>query len=107
MSQGIEMAASVTTKASYVGSGGLVLFGFLNIHELGIICGIMLGIVTLVLNFYFKHKDDRRKDQADKRLAAIQEQSLKNTKKNSEFGSETTTVLLNKEEVCGINLKSL
>ena len=68
-----EIQEAITTKVAYGSAGGLVILGMFNIQEFGIICGIVLGVLTFLLNMYMKIKDDRRKEAADRRLAEWQE----------------------------------
>ena len=53
----------VTTPLAYSTSGSLVVFGF-TLSDLSLIVGILLGIATFMLNWYYKAKDDKRKEQA-------------------------------------------
>ncbi len=53
----------VTTPLAYSTSGSLVVFGF-TLSDISLLIGIILGIATFLLNWYYKAKDDRRKEQA-------------------------------------------
>ena len=54
-----EAASVVATKASavatYGGAGSAVFFG-LTTNEVGTICGVIIGLVGLVANIYFKYQ---------------------------------------------------
>jgi hypothetical protein len=54
-----EAASAVATKASsiatYGGASSAVFFG-LTTNEVGTICGVVIGLVGLVANIYFKYQ---------------------------------------------------
>jgi len=54
-----EVASAVATKASsvatYGGAGSAVFFG-LSANEFGALCGVVIGLVGLVANIYFKYQ---------------------------------------------------
>ena len=59
------MTEKITTGASYMTSGGLVLGG-LAINDWVAIVGIALGVATFVVNLIYKHKHlelERRRDE--------------------------------------------
>ena len=64
MNHGIEHAkATIATFGSYSISGGLVIGGiFFDLKAIGIICGIVLGICTFLMSWYYKHQDKKRND---------------------------------------------
>ena len=54
-----EAASALATKASsvatYGGAGSAIFFG-LTANEFGAICGVVIGIIGLVANIYFKYQ---------------------------------------------------
>ena len=54
-----EAASAVATKAStvatYGGAGSAVFFG-LSANEFGTLCGVVIGLIGLVANIYFKYQ---------------------------------------------------
>ena len=54
-----EVASAVATKASseatYGGASSAILFG-LTANEFGTICGVVIGLIGLVANIWFKHQ---------------------------------------------------
>jgi hypothetical protein len=54
-----EVASAVATKtasvATYGGAGSAVFFG-LSANEFGALCGVIIGLVGLVANIYFKYQ---------------------------------------------------
>jgi len=54
--------SAVGSKATYTGAG-LSAFGWLTSSEAGVVIGILLGVIGLVVNLYFKHREDKRQQQ--------------------------------------------
>lgn len=52
--------AAVGSKATYGGASATVASWFLS-SEFGMLMGIFIGVAGLVTNFYFKHKEDKRR----------------------------------------------
>jgi len=54
-----EAATALATKASsiatYGGAGSAIFFG-LTANEFGAICDVIIGVIGLVANIYFKHQ---------------------------------------------------
>ena len=54
-----EAATALATKASsvatYGGAGSAIFFG-LTANEFGAICGVVIGLIGLVANIYFKYQ---------------------------------------------------
>lgn len=54
-----EVASAVATKAStvatYGGASSAIFFG-LTANEFGTICGVVIGVIGLVANIWFKHQ---------------------------------------------------
>jgi uncharacterized membrane protein YgaE (UPF0421/DUF939 family) len=75
--------ASITT---YVGGGLSALWGVMTSQEFGILAGVFIGVVGLLVNFYFKLRDDKYKQNDE-----IRKQQLHNLtiKKVADMGSTT------------------
>ncbi len=50
-----EVATKVSSVATYGGAGSAVFFG-LSANEFGALCGVVIGLVGLVANIWFKHQ---------------------------------------------------
>jgi hypothetical protein len=50
-----EVATKVSSVATYGGAGSAVFFG-LSANEFGALCGVIIGLVGLVANIYFKYQ---------------------------------------------------
>ena len=55
--------ASAGSKATYTGASTSVL-GWMLSSEFGVLCGVILGICGFAVNWYYKHKQDKR-EQAE------------------------------------------
>lgn len=55
--------AAIGSKATYAGAGTTVASWFLS-SQFGVLAGIVLGVVGLLVNVYFKRRQDER-DQAE------------------------------------------
>lgn len=56
------MTHTISTPAAYIGAGVTVVAG-LSINEWAAVIGIVLAIATFCLNWYYKHKESKRKDK--------------------------------------------
>jgi len=64
--------AAAGSKATYGGASATVASWFLS-SEFGMLMGILIGIVGLVINFYFKLKEDKRKQvEHDRRMSKME-----------------------------------
>ena len=60
--------AAAGSKATYGGASATVASWFVS-SEFGMLMGIFIGIIGLLINFYFKHKEDkRRQEEHDRRM---------------------------------------
>ena len=50
------MSAEKSTFAAYSASGSLTVFGVL-MNDLALIVGMLLALLTFVLNWYYKHQE--------------------------------------------------
>lgn len=63
--------ATVASKATYTGATTSVL-SWLMSSEFGILVGIILGVSGFLVNWYYKHKHDKREQEAhDQRMKNI------------------------------------
>lgn len=58
--------AAAASKATYTGAGASVL-GWLMSSQAGILFGIMLGVGGFIVNWYYKHKEDKRRQAEHER----------------------------------------
>jgi len=60
--------AAAGSKATYTGASASVVAWFLS-SEFGMLAGLGIGIAGLGVNWYYKHKEDRRRQaEHDKRM---------------------------------------
>ena len=64
MTTAIETAIAATgSKATYTGASACVIGGMLS-NEFAVLTGVVLGVLGLVVNWYFTRKRDRREQAA-------------------------------------------
>jgi hypothetical protein len=49
------VAIKATSVATYGGAGSAIFFG-LTANEFGALCGVVIGVIGLIANIYFKHE---------------------------------------------------
>lgn len=54
--------SAIASKATYGGASTSVVSWFLS-SEFGMIMGILIGLTGLGVNWYYKHKEDRRREE--------------------------------------------
>jgi hypothetical protein len=60
--------AAAGSKATYTGAGASVM-GWVLSSEFGVLFGVFLGLGGLVINWYYKYKEDKRQQQEhDRRM---------------------------------------
>jgi hypothetical protein len=60
--------AAAGSKATYTGAGTSVM-GWVLSSEFGVLFGVFLGLGGLAINWYYKHKEDKRQQQEhDRRM---------------------------------------
>lgn len=60
--------AAAASKATYAGASGSIVAWFLS-SEFGMLAGIVIGLVGLAVNWYYKHKEDKRRQaEHDRRM---------------------------------------
>lgn len=62
--------ASAASKTTYAGAGMTVGGWFLS-SEFAVLAGIVLGIAGFLVNWYYKHKQDRRESMEHQRKMAL------------------------------------
>lgn len=68
--------AAAGSKATYAGAGTSLL-SWLASSEAGVVFGIVLGVVGLLVNLYFKWRDDKRQQiEHEARMRAIRGEYL-------------------------------
>ena len=61
--------AAVASKVTYTGASASVVSWAIS-SEVGVICGIVIGVLGLLVNWYYRAKQDRREQAAhDRRMA--------------------------------------
>ena len=56
-----------TSPASYSYAGLLSAFGAITLNEWAVIVGILTGVGTFIVNWYYKHKESKAKIEMIKR----------------------------------------
>lgn len=64
--------AAAASKATQVGAGTSVVSWFMS-SEFGVIFGFLLGVGGLLINWYYKHKEDRRRQVEHERRMGLYE----------------------------------
>ena len=60
--------AAAGSKVTYTGAGASVV-GWLLSSEFGILVGLLLGVGGFLVNWYYRHKEDRRQQaEHDRRM---------------------------------------
>lgn len=60
--------AAVGSKATYTGASASVL-GWMISSEFGVLFGLFLGVAGLCINWFYKHKEDKRQQaEHDRRM---------------------------------------
>lgn len=60
--------AAIGSKATYTGASASVL-GWMISSEFGVIFGLFLGVAGLGINWYYRHKEDKRQQaEHDRRM---------------------------------------
>lgn len=60
--------SAIGSKATYTGAGASVL-GWLMSSQAGILVGIIIGVGGFLVNWYYRHKEDkRRQEEHDRRM---------------------------------------
>lgn len=54
--------AAAGSKATFAGAGASI-FGWLTSSEFGVVAGIVIGVVGLAVNWYFRRKTDKREQR--------------------------------------------
>lgn len=64
-----DVAVSTTaSKVTYGGAGASVISWFMS-SEFGMLMGILIGVIGLGVNWYYKHKEDcRRQEEHNRRM---------------------------------------
>lgn len=58
--------AALGSKATYTGASTSIVGWFLS-SQFGVLAGILIGIAGLCVNWYYKHKQDKREEAEHKR----------------------------------------
>lgn len=58
--------AAAASKATYTGAGASVVSWFLS-SEFGMLMGIFIGLAGLMINWHYKHKEDKRRQAEHER----------------------------------------
>lgn len=56
-------AAAVGSKATY-GGAGITLSGWMLSNEFAVLAGLVIGVAGFAVNWFYKARDDRRKQSA-------------------------------------------
>lgn len=63
--------SAAASKVTYAGAG-TSFFGWLTSSEAGVVIGIVIGVIGLATNIYFRRREDRRQqEEHDAKMRAI------------------------------------
>ena len=66
--------ASAASKATYTGAG-MTISGWLVSSEFAVLMGVLIGVAGFAVNWYYKHKEDRRQQaEHDRRMREFEEE---------------------------------
>lgn len=60
------MSDRAATAGSYVTSGATTVFGVMTVQEWVTVIGLAFMAATFIVNWYYKHRDDKRKAELAK-----------------------------------------
>lgn len=64
--------AAAGSKATYTGAT-TTIFGYLTSNEFAVLAGLVLGIAGFVVNWYYRHKEDKRQQAEHERRMGLME----------------------------------
>ncbi|MES3041798.1 MAG: holin [Pseudomonadota bacterium] len=67
--------AAAGSKATWAGAGTAVA-AFFTSSEFGVLIGMLIGITGLLIQWYYRRKQDRREEAADRRAQAEHERRM-------------------------------
>lgn len=62
MTQHETEIAAAASKATFAGAG-TTIFAWLTSSEFGVIAGIVIGVIGLAVNYYFRRRTDKREQR--------------------------------------------
>lgn len=63
---------AISSKATYGGASTSIVSWFLS-SEFGMLMGILIGVSGLFINWYYKHKEDKRRQEEHSRKMGMYE----------------------------------
>ena len=79
-----QSMADKSSIATYIGGGISAFWGFLASQEFGIVFGILVSVVGLSMNYYFKTREDKRQQAEERRKRELHEMTMKTMAANRE-----------------------
>lgn len=64
--------AAVGSKATYTGAGASIM-GWVLSSEFGVLIGLLLGLGGFAVNWFYKHKEDKRQQAEHERRMGLYE----------------------------------
>lgn len=64
-----QAMAAIGSKATYTGASTSII-GWLMSSEFGVLAGLVLGVAGLLVNWSYKHKQDRREEAEHRKRMA-------------------------------------
>ncbi len=61
-----QAMAAIGSKATYTGASTSVV-GWILSSQFGVLVGILIGLAGLMINWYYRHKQDRREEAEHKK----------------------------------------
>ena len=69
--------ADKSSIATYIGGGISAFYGFIASQEFGIVFGVLVSIVGISMNYYFKKREDRRQQADERRKQELHDATLR------------------------------
>ncbi len=64
--------AAIGSKATYTGAG-TTLLGWLTSNEFAVLVGVLIGVGGFIVNWYYRHKEDKRRQLEHERRMGLYE----------------------------------
>lgn len=61
-----QTMAAIGSKATYTGASTSIVSWFLS-SQFGVLAGVLIGIAGLMINWYYKYKQDKREEEEHKK----------------------------------------
>jgi hypothetical protein len=77
--------AAVASKTTFAGAATSVI-AWMKTSEFGVVAGVLIGLMGLMVNWYFRRREDRRAQAAEKRELLEHEARMRKLARDSKRG---------------------